>query len=1047
MNLIRSSLRHNQVAMVTIFLIFAAGIYSLLTMPRRSDPEITIRQALVIAAYPGATASQVEEQVAKPIEEKLFTYAEIKKEETWSNIYDGLVTITVTLEDHVSSPDLFWQKLSQGLFQLSKMSLPQGVLGPLVDSDFGDVVALLIAVETSEYSYNELNDYIGVIENHLRQIKSVSKIDVLGYQGEEVEVLFNSARLAQFNLNKASLIEALQSENTITYSGYIKTDYSRINLYTTGLFSQIDQIRELIVGVSPEGAVVRMKDVATVNRKQVDPTQLIRVNGSNNNVMLISMEMADGYNIVEFGKEVDQVMGDVRRILPAELKFTTINNQPEVVKSAVNDFMREFLIAVVAVILTIMLMLPFNIALIAAISIPVSIGMTFSFLNLFGFELQQVSLASLIVVLGMVVDNAVVVIDAYVDKLDKGVSRFQAAWESATEFSVPLISSTLAIIMAFLPLVFMLVGATGEFLITLPITVAISMTCSLIVAFFLTPFLAYLFIKKGLAPVSSSPDAATARNQPEIPSGQKTGAKRKKKSSFSLLGMIQKIFDVLIVWAMKHRWLTIILGAVSLVIGILIMNLPKQQFFPPAERNQFVIQIFEPLGTKFDVTASHVKEVEKLLAEDPEVTCFAAFIGNSPPRVYYSFAPVFPMESYAMFLVNTPSVKETTRLVDKYEKQLRHFIPNAQVDVMLFAQGVPVNSPVEVRITGDNIQTIKTLGEQVKEIFRKANGSRLIRQDFEDQAFLKVSVNDEIANQMGFTTEIISDMLAAGLHGAPVSTLWEGDDPLPITFRLEPSLRRNFDDIRNTYILSPISGKSIPVRQIASLEPVWETGLITHRNGAPTLTTGCKSVPGVLSSEVLGQIQPHIDTLSLPPGYTLAYGGDIKNQNETFGHMIVALIISVVSIFLILLFEFKTIARPLIIMVSIPLTLFGSMIGLVVTGNVFSFTAFVGLIALVGIVIRNALIIVDHADHLVREEGISYHEAALESAKRRLRPIFLTTMAAAIGVVPMIIMKDPLWAPLASVFAFGIVVSMVLTLLVIPALYALVIKEKKLLGD
>ncbi len=1032
MNIIRSSLKYNQVSLVTIFLIFAVGIYSLLTMSRRSDPEITIRQAMVIAVYPGATAQQVEEQVTKAIEDKLFTYSEVKKDETYSTTYEGLVTIVVTLEDWVETPDLFWEKLSQGLFQLSKMTLPQGVLGPLVDSDFGDVVALLIAVETDQYSYNELKNYIEVLESNLQQIKSVSKIDLLGYQAEEIEVAFNSAKLAQFQMDKANLVEVLQTQNVIKYSGFIETEYAKVSLYTTGLFSQVDQIRELIVGVSPGGSVVRIKDVAEVIRKQCDPTQVIRINGHDQRAMLISLEMQDGYNIVEFGKEVDKVMAETKLILPSGLKFTTINNQPAIVQSAVNDFMREFLIAVIAVILTIMLMLPFNIAIIAAISIPVSIGMTFTFLNLFGYELQQVSLASLIVVLGMVVDNAVVVIDSYVDKLDKGISRFDAAWQSATEFSIPLISSTLAIIMAFLPLVFLLTGATGEFLITLPITVAISMTCSLIVAFFLTPFLAYLFIRKGLA-----------SKEPVAKEGEISG----KKKKFSLLGGIQHIFNGMIEWTMKRKILTIGLGAATLVMGVLIMSLPKQQFFPPAERSQFVIQLFEPLGTRFDVTASHVKLIEKILAKDQEITGFASFTGTSSPRVYYSFAPVFPMESYAMLLVNTPSVKETEKLAAKYEQLLCDFIPNAQVDVMQFAQGVPVISPVEVRLCGTNLTGLKTLGGQVKEIFREADGSKLVRQDFEDDYCLNIVVNEEVANQMGFTTEVIAGFMGAGLHGAPVSTLWEEDDPLAINFRLQKGLRSNFDDIRNTYILSPVTGKSIPLRQIASLKPTWQTGQITRRNGIPTLTTGCKSEPGMLASEVLDQIKPRIDTLSLPPGFSMAYGGDIKNQDETFGNMIIALIVSVVSIFLILLFEFKDAARPLIIMVSIPLTLFGSMLGLVVTGNVFSFTAFVGLIALVGIVIRNALIIVDHADHLVAEEKISYAQAALESAKRRLRPIFLTTMAAAIGVVPMIVMKDPLWAPLASVFAFGIVVSMVLTLLVIPALYGLVIKEKKFIGD
>lgn len=1024
MNIIQSSLKNNQVSLVTIFLIFAIGIYSLLTMPRRSDPEITIRQALVVALYPGATAQQVQEQVTKTLEDKLFTYTEVKKDETYSTTSDGLVYITVTLEDWVDLPDLFWERLGQGLFQLSQISLPEGVIGPLVDSDFGDVVALLIAVESKNHSYSEIKDYVGQIENNLRMIPSVSKIEHLGFQEEQIEVSFDSKKLAQFDIDKAKVVEVLKTENSIQYSGFIEVGNSNIKLYTTGLLTNIEEIKEQIVGISEEGSVVKLKDLAEVKRVPADTSQLIRVNGNDSKVMLISLQMQDGYNIVKFGNEVNTVLAGTKKLLPQDLNFHTINDQPQVVKSAVNDFMREFLIAVLAVIIVIMLLLPFHIALIAAISIPVSIGMTFTFLNLFGYELQQVSLASLVVVLGMVVDNAVVVIDSYIDKLDKGIKRFEAAWQSATEFSIPLISSTLSIIMAFLPLVFMLSGATGEFLITLPITVAISMICSLVVAFFLTPFLAYLFIRKGL--------------KKKDPEGNKT------KKKFSMLNAIQWIFDVSIEWAMKRKSITIILGVAMVIFGVLLFKAPKQQFFPDAQRNQFLIQVFEPMGTKLDVTLADVKKIEQVLAKDSLITAFASFTGTSAPRVYYSFTPVFPEESYAMFLVNTTSVETTEELAPKYESRLRNFLPNAQVDVMQFAQGVPVTSPVEVRIYGNNISILESIGEKVKAIFRKAEGSRLVRQDFEKDHYLKVNVAHDRAVQMGFTTEVIAANLAIGLHGAPVSKLWEGDDPLDIVFRLNRDLRQDFDDISNMYIESPVTGKSIPLRQIADLSPSWETGKITRRNGMPALTTGCKPLPGYLASEVLEKIEPQIDTMKLMPGYTLEYGGDKKNQDTTFGHMIVALIISLVCIFLILLFQFKEMVRPLIIMVSIPLTLFGSILGLVITGNVFSFTAFVGLIALVGIVIRNALIIVDHADHLVVREKITRDQAALESAKRRLRPIFLTTMAAAIGVVPMIVLKDPLWAPLASVFAFGIVISMILTLLVIPVLYSLVIKNKNI---
>ncbi len=1024
MNLIRSSLKYNQVSLIIIILIFCIGIYSLLTMPRRSSPEITIRQALVVAFYPGATASQVQEQLTKSIEEKLFTYKEVDKSETYSTTTDGLVTITVSLQDWVELPDLFWERLGQALFQLKEISLPEGVIGPIVDSDFGDVVSQLIAVESSNHSYSELKDYVEIIENNLRQLKEVSKISRLGYQAEQIQVLFDSERLAQYELSLLQVVEALKTQNTIKYAGYLETEKMKVKIHTSGLYSSTEAIRNQIVANFPSGAVIRIKDIARVERKLQETTQLIRINGNDSKAMLISLQMQSGYNIVDFGSKVNKVLEECKSQIPGDVKLEIINDQPAVVKSAVNDFMREFVIAVLAVIIVIMLLLPFHVSLIAAFSIPVSIGMTFTFLNLFGFELQQVSLASLIVVLGMVVDNAVVVIDNYIDKLDQGMKRFEAAWKSASEFSVSLSSSTLSIIVAFLPLVFMLSGSTGQFLLSLPITVAISMSCSLVVAFFMIPFLAFVFIKKGL-------------KKDEDPG-------RKK---FNVLDIIQGLFDQVVEWAMKRKALTIILGLLLVVLGALMFSIPKQQFFPDAQRNQFVIQVFEPMGTKFENTKADIQMIEDILLSDSNISSFASFIGTSAPRVYYSFAPVFPDESYAQILVNTKSSKLTGELAPYYLQKLENFLPNARLDVMQFAQGVPTVSPVEVRLYGHNISRLEQLGDSLHEIFRNTPGSRLIRKDFDNNYRLQVNIDERISNRMGYTTSTIASMLGAGFHGAPISRLWEGDDPLNIIFQLEKDKRNDFSDVKNTYITTPFLPKYVPLRQFSTIAPIWQTGKITRRNGLPCLTVGCKPQQGYLASEVLAAAMPAIKALEVPPGYRMEIAGDQKNQRETFGHMIAALIISLVSIFIILLIQFKDLARPLIIMVSIPLTLFGSVLGLILTGNVFSFTAFVGLIALVGIVIRNALIIVDFADHLVQKEKISFAQAAKESAKRRLRPIFLTTMAAAIGVVPMIVMKDPLWAPLASVFAFGIVISMILTLMVIPSLYAIIIKKRKSIDE
>ena len=1023
MNIIKSSLKHHQISLISILIIFIAGIYSLSTMSRRDSPEITVRQALIVCYYPGAKAVQIEEQVTKQIEDKLFSYAEVKKEKTYSNSYDNKVVLTVTLHDWVKTPDLFWERLGQGLYQLANTKLPDGVVGPFVNSDFGDTVAMLIGVESEKSSYSEIQEYIGIIENSIRRIPATSKIDKLGYWSDEIQVTTSSAKLAQYNIQINDIINILKSQNTIKYAGYIESDYSKINLHTTGLFKEIDQIKNQQVGETIEGSIIRLKDIADVERKRQDPTKYIRVNGKESNTMLLSLQAESGYNIVDYGKEVDKAITESKKLLPSDINITIINNQPETVKAAVDDFLREFIIAVVAVILVIMILLPFRVAMIASFAIPISVGMTFSFLNLFGFELQQVSLAALIVVLGMVVDDAVVVIDNYISKLDAGMKRFDAAWKAASEFSMPMISSALTIIAAFLPLIFLLTGDTGEFIKSLPITIAIATACSLIVAFFLTPFLAFLFIKKGLK-----------KNEKE---------EENKKKKFSLLNFIQKYFDKLINFSMKFKKITLFIGLAVMILGVFLMKFPKQSFFPNAQRSQFVIQVIEPMDTKLEITNRDVKRIEEILKKDSSITSFSSFVGTSAPRVYYSFSPVFPQESYGMILVNTENTEHTVSLSAKYRDDLQNLLPNAQVDVMEFSQGVPVISAVEVRISGDNHNELKRIGESVKKVMRNTEGTRLVVEDFKNNFFIDVNVNEIISNQTGYTTEIIADLLASGFYGAPLSTFWEGDDPIPITFMFDKKSRKNYNDIMNTYLGSPITGQYNTLRTMAEIAPKWQFGMLTRRNGIPTLTVGTKFKNGYLSSDIQAAIEPAIDTIHLKPGYQLEYGGVVESKNKTFGEMVMALIISLVIIFIILLFVFKDIKRPLIIMISIPLTLFGSMLGLIITGNVFSFTAFVGLIALCGIVIRNGVIMVEYSDELFETEGLSRNDAATESAKRRLRPIFLTTMAAAIGVVPMIVMKDPMWAPLASVFAFGIVFSMVINFMVLPVFYAWFIKSSK----
>lgn len=1010
MNFVQASLKYRQVTLSVLLLVFAIGVYSLLTMPRREDPKITVRQGLVLAFYPGANSAQVEDQVTKKLEQYLFQFEEVRKDKTYSTTRDGAVVVNVELGEKVKNPDVFWSKLRHQLLVVKSLELPQGVRGPIVNSDFGDTEALVIGIESDQASFAQLKQYAQKLEDNLRTIPAVSKIKRVGDQQEQILVSSNSEKLAQYGVDIQQVVKLLQSQNTIGATGSIDTETQKAPLYTSGYYTKENEIANQIVGASKSGALVRLGDIATIQRDYAEPTSKITVNG--HKALILTVQMHEGNNIVDFGKSVDTKIAETRKLFPADVKLTTIVNQPQVVDNNVSHFIDEFFLAIFSVVIVVVLLLPFRIASVAAMAIPVTVAVTFALMHAFGIELHQVSLAALIVVLGMVVDDAIVIADNYVELLDAGVDRWTAAWRSASDLVVPVLAATVTIIASFMPMI-LLTGSVGEFINALPWTVAIALASSFIVAMVLTPLLCYVFIKKGL-------------HDPNAEAG-------KKKTS--LLDRMQNGYNASLDWAIRHPRLTIGLSLVTIVFaGLLYTSGVRQKFFPAAERNQFVVELWMPTSTSLDKTEAAIKKVEKLVQQDKRVTSFATFVGTSAPRFYYNFSPEVPVSNYAQILVNTTDEHTTETLSDELQEKVGSIIPEGRPQIKLLQQGQPLKAPVEVRIIGDDINRLKSIGQDVEAIVKKSPGSALVRNDFQEDYYgISIQLKDE-ANRLGFTTSSISQMIYTGFSGAPITTLYEGNNGIDVVFRLDKQNRETTDDLGNTYLSSPITNGRVPLRQIADLVPKWQTGRIMHRNGVRTLTVQSETSHGVLPAELLKAIRPAIDTLQLPAGYRIEYGGEFANKQETFSQMITVLVISLVLIFFILLFQFRNLKEAAIVMLTIPLSLFGALFGLYITGNNFGFTAFVGLVSLSGIVVRNAIILVDHTNELMHH-GMDIRTAAIESGKRRLRPIFLTASAAAIGVLPMILSGSPMWSPLASVIAVGVLWSMVMALLTVPVLY------------
>ncbi|TCL13864.1 multidrug efflux pump subunit AcrB [Roseivirga ehrenbergii] len=1011
MNFIEAAMKYRQVTIVLTVLLMLLGIYSLATMARSEDPQITVRKGLIIAVFPGADELQVEQQLTNKIEQFLFSFEEIRKEKTISETKEGQVIITAELNENVKDTDRFWATLQHGLNTTFRQNftLPQGMIGPIVNSDFGDVVAQMITVSAPGRSYAEIESYLDVLEDGLKTINETSKIKRYGGQKQQIYVTVLDEKLMQYGFDFTSIAQIIQMQNNTGYAGGITVENSEVSVFAKNQYQNKADIGNQIIYSSPDGKVVRLKDVATIEQRYEETSSFIKVD--NNRVMMLTVEMQPGNNIVQFGEKLNEKIDLIKLQLPQDVSINTIVDQPSVVKGSISHFMLEFVIAILAVIIVVIILLPFRVAIVSAIACPIAIVITFGVLNMIGIEIHQVTLAALIIVLGMVVDNAIVVVDNYIEKLDEGIDRWTAAWQSATQLMVPIFTATMAIVFAFLPLAFFLNGLAKEFIQALPIAVAVALFTSLLVALLLTPYMCYIFIRNGL------------KNKVSDHRGNK-----------SLLDRLQYTFNEVLDRAFRFPRTTLFIGLSSVVLALVIASDLEQELFPTSERNQFNIEVWLPNGGSLEQTEDVVNQIESEIKDDERVIGVASFVGTSSPRFHSTYAPEFPRKNFAQIFITTTGKEATQELADDYVKKFEGFIPDGYIRIrQLSMKDTP--APLEVRIVGENLSHQKQVAEQVRNILEAAEGTNWVRTSYQDDYYgVKVNLKDDKANRLGVTNAMVSQTLGAGLKGFPVSTLYEGDKAIDILLRYDANSREKISDLESLSI-STLFGTKVTLKEVAEVTPEWHTGVITHRNGLRTLTVLAEAQMGLKAADVQNNIMPKIAELELPDGITIEYGGEYESTRETAPGMMMSLSISLILIFLVLLFQFKDFTKVLVILATFPLSLLGAFLGLILTGNPLGFTAFMGIISLIGIVVRNGIILVDYADELVLEHGYSVKNAAKASGKRRMRPIFLTSIAAAVGVVPMIIGKSPLWAPLGSVLAIGLLVSMVMTLFIVPVLY------------
>lgn len=1010
-NVVEWAMHYRQIIILVTCCLIAFGIYSLPRMQKNEFPDFTIRQGMVIAVAPGNTVDEMVEQVTKPLEDYIFTYKEVKKEKTFSTTRDGIAFIQVELIDELTDKDEFWSKFKHGVTGF-KAQLPSNVLAVQVMDDFGDTSALLVTMESRDKTYRELSDYMDNLKDRLRKINSVGRLTVSGERQEQISIYLDPAKLSKYGLSEQTVAAQLFTKGFVTSGGRIQTPDYVLPVHVSPSYNTLYDVRQQIVFADLEGNNIRLKDIARVVKEYPHAESYIENNGKK--CILLSIEMKKGKNIVQMGEEVNRLLQDFEKELPAEVDLYCITNQAKVVADSVDNFLHELVIAIIAVVIVVMLLLPVRVALVAASTIPVTIFISLGLFYALGIELNTVTLAALIVTLGMIVDNSIVIIDSYLEKIGEGMSRWHASIYSATHFFKSIFSATLAISITFFPFLIVIPGMIHDFLLSFPWSITLILGISLLVAMLLVPFMQFWFIRKPVSPV---------------------------KKGFSFMDLLQTYYNKLLDVCFSHPYLTLGTGIASVVLGVLLMGKLPQKLMPIADRDQFAVEIYLPTGTAVEKTAVVADSVAHILRSDSRVVSVTSFIGCSSPRFHTAYAPQLGGANYAQLIVNTRGNTETVALLDEYAPRYTNAFPDARVRFkqISFSQSV---YPVELRLSGQNLDSLKVIAGKYLSLLRSLPQVELAQTNFsEPQASAKIVLREDEASRLGINNIQLETTLAMRYgDGVPAASVWEGDYCIPVAIKSEKADCADFTDLGNELIPASAGLAAVPLRQVADVLPSVKDGQLVRRNGIYTITVMSDVRRDVNVAAFTAQLKKKLAAIPLPQGVTLAYGGDDEQDNENMPPIMAALAIAAFIIFFILLAHFKRISISLLLFCSMTLCLFGTAVGVLIQGVDFGMTCTLGIISLMGIIVRNGIIMIDYAEELRVSEKLCVRDAIYHSARRRMRPIFLTSAAASMGVIPMILGKSGLWMPMGTVICYGTLITMIFLLTVLPVAYMLMLR-------
>ncbi len=1011
-------MRRHGLVMALFLVLMAFGIWSLPQMNKDEFPQFTIRQGLVVAYYPGATADEVEQQVTIPLEDYINSFEFVDKKLTFSQSEDGLAYIYVMLRMTAVNNEAAWNKIRAGLPLLQKTQLPTGVLQTLVIDDFGNTSSLLIAVESAERSPRELELYAKQVCSHLRTIPEMGKLRIMGQQTEEIAVTIDPEQLSRYGINPSALQAQMALQGLRTVGG--ESDAHGALQVVIPYMSEYEMQEQIVWSDPVTGATIRLKDIASVERRYQAPKNYVEFNGAS--CLILNMEMVPGNNIVAFGDEVDKQLAQAAALLPPDIQFHRITDQPKVVNDSVISFLRDIVISILVVIAVMLLLFPLRTALVAATGLPVCTAICIGLMYVTGIELNTVTLAALIFVLGMIVDDSVIVIDGYTNLLARRHSRWYSAVVSTSMLFVPMSLATMAICGMFFPMTRIITGPLGEFVQLFPWAVLFALVASIFYASWVTPFLSFRFIRE---------------RKPE----EMNLVERVQTKFFTWL---QNAYKRMLTACFNHPIIAwTLLGGATLVGIILLMHL-NLQLLPKAEREFFAVEIHLRDGATLEESAEVADSLANILRQDPRVTSVTAFIGQSSPRFHATYTPQTPATNYAQLVVNTKSSKATSQVLKEYNGRYENYFPNAyarfkQLDYQA------VKNPLEVRVKGENWEAMKPIADSIQQYMLAQPELQWVHCDYNNMAAsTRIVLKADEATRLGITETMLSLYLMQATQGATITTLYEESYAVPVVLYTAGINTLNADELGAIQVPTALPGVWVPLRQVATIEPNWHHTLLERRNAVRTMTVGADLRGATSQVDAERKVKNWVEhnLTDLPEGVSIAYGGLTEINNLMIPQILWSIVAALAVMLALLLYHFGKIGLALLTLSSAILCLFGSMLGLWIFKLDISITAVLGVVSLIGIIVRNAIMMYEYAEDARKYKHLTYREAAFQAGLRRMRPVFLTSATTALGVLPMIIAATSLWMPMGVVICFGTLFTLPLTVTILPVVYWKVYAKK-----